>query len=222
MTEYAADFTILRSENGLRRYRFETPLMEGYTLGRNPYREFRRGVKVTTFRNDSLAETDAELTASYAIFYMDRELWEARGNVTVKRSDGKELYTQQLFWDTKVGRIYSNVDTRVVDGGGATDMTGEGFESDEEMKRWRFRRYDGRLNIEMPDRAKRDSTAPAAQPSDAAPREEKRTPSEFFRGNDPVRPRFEAESGAKREPRLLPRETGEREVRPLNQPTRLK
>ena len=39
------------------------------------------------------------LTANYAIYYENRKLWEAKGNVVVVKSDGKNLYTQQLFWN---------------------------------------------------------------------------------------------------------------------------
>ncbi len=53
MTEYSENLSIVMSENGLKSYHFETPLMEGYTLARDPYREFRKGVKITMFEEDS-------------------------------------------------------------------------------------------------------------------------------------------------------------------------
>ena len=97
------------------------------------------------------------LTANYAIYYQNRELWEAKGNVVVKKSDGKTLYTQQLFWNARTGKIYSNVDSKIVQNNGRDVFIGEGFESDEEFKDWRFRRMKGRMEVEMKQRA--DSTA---------------------------------------------------------------
>lgn len=157
MTEYSEDLSVVMSQNGRRSYHFVTPLLEGYSLAREPYREFRKGVKITTYQNDSLTTVDAVLTANYAIYYTDRELWEAKGNVVVEKSDGKTLYTQQLFWNSRTKKIYSNVDSKIVQNNGRDVFIGEGFESDEEFKDWRFRRMKGRMEVEMKQAA--DSTA---------------------------------------------------------------
>lgn len=149
MTEYSENLSIVNSQNGRRSYHFVTPLLEGYTLAREPYREFRKGIKITTYLDDSLSTVDAVLTANYAINYENRELWEAKGNVVVEKSDGKKLYTQQLFWNARTGKIYSNVDSKIVQNNGRDVFIGEGFESDEEFKDWRFRRMKGRMEVEV-------------------------------------------------------------------------
>lgn len=149
MTEYCEHLSIVDSQNGRRSYHFLTPLMEGYSQAREPYREFRKGVKITTYKDDSLATVDAVLTANYAIYYEKRELWEAKGDVVVEKSDGKTLYTQQLFWNARTKKIYSNVDSKIVQSGGTDVFIGEGFESDEEFKDWRFRRMKGRMEVDV-------------------------------------------------------------------------
>ena len=83
MTEKSEHLTITVSENGRKSYRFTTPLLEGYTLGRDPYREFRKGVKITTYQDDSLTTVNATLESNYAIYYENRKLWEAKGNVRI-------------------------------------------------------------------------------------------------------------------------------------------
>ena len=65
----------------------------------------------------------------------------------VEKSDGKRLYTQQLFWNARTKKIYSNVDSKIVQNDGRDVFIGEGFESDEEFKDWRFRRMKGRLEV---------------------------------------------------------------------------
>ena len=172
MTEYSENLSVVMSQNGRRSYHFVTPLLEGYSLAREPYREFRKGVKITTYQNDSLTTVDAVLTANYAIYYENRELWEAKGNVVVEKSDGKTLYTQQLFWNARTKKIYSNVDSKIVQNNGRDVFIGEGFESDEEFKDWRFRRMKGRMEVEMKqsaDSAATDSTSvrPVPKPSDS-------------------------------------------------------
>jgi len=172
MTEYSDNLTVLMSQNGRRSYHFTTPLLEGYSLAKEPYREFRKGVKITTYKNDSLTSVDAELTANYAIYFETRQLWEAKGNVVVEKSDGKTLYTQQLFWDQRTKKIYSNVDSKIVQSGGRDVFVGEGFESDEEFKDWRFRRMKGRMEVEVTPSERPDSVrsgVPAAADSDARP-----------------------------------------------------
>ena len=169
MTEYSEDLSVVMSQNGRRSYHFVTPLLEGYSLAREPYREFRKGVKITTYQNDSLTTVDAVLTANYAIYYENRELWEAKGNVVVEKSDGKTLYTQQLFWNARTKKIYSNVDSKIVQNNGRDVFIGEGFESDEEFKDWRFRRMKGRMEVEMKQSADSTAVRPVPKPSDSRP-----------------------------------------------------
>ena len=174
MTEYSENLSVVMSQNGRRSYHFVTPLLEGYSQAREPYREFRKGVKITTYQNDSLSEVDAVLTANYAIYYVNRELWEANGNVVVEKSDGKTLYTQQLFWNSRTKKIYSNVDSKIVQNNGRDVFIGEGFESDEEFKDWRFRRMKGRMEVEMKQRA--DSAATDSAAARPAGERERRDP----------------------------------------------
>ena len=145
-TEESENLTIIMSENGRKSYLFTTPLLEGYTLGRDPYREFRKGISITTYKDDSLTTVNAVLVANYAIYYENRKLWEAKGDVVITKHDGTRLYTQQLFWNSITKRIYSNVDTKLVTD--TDEVIGEGFESDEEMNEPRFRRWKGRMQVD--------------------------------------------------------------------------
>ena len=145
-TEESENLTIIMSENGRKSYIFKTPLLEGYMLGRDPYREFCKGISITTFQDDSLASENAVLVANYAIYYDKRKLWEAKGDVVITKHDGTRLYTQQLFWNSVTKRIYSNVDTRLVTD--ADEIVGEGFESDEELNEPRIRRFKARMQVD--------------------------------------------------------------------------
>lgn len=147
MTMYSEDLSVVESKNGRKTYSFTTPMMEEYGLAREPYREFRKGVKIVTFNDDSISSVDATLTSNYAIYYTKRELWEARGNVVAETSGDRTLYTQQLFWNAKTKRIYSNVDSKIVQSDGV--FYGEGLESDDALNDWRFRRMTGRMEVEM-------------------------------------------------------------------------
>ena len=158
MTEKSYNLTIVVSENGRHSYRFTTPLLEGYTLGRDPYREFRKGIKITTYQDDSLTTENATIESNYAIYYENRKLWEAKGNVRIVKQDGTRVFTQQLFWNSTTKRVYSNVDTKIVTNND-THYT-EGFDSDEELVELNFRHWKGK--VQMDDKtmeSQSDSTA---------------------------------------------------------------
>lgn len=165
LTMYGENLVVVASENGRKSYRFTTPLLEEYGLAKEPYREFRKGVNIVTYKeNDTLSTVDATLRANYAIYYTDRELWEARGNVVAETAEDRTLYTEQLFWNMKTKRIYSNVDTKIVQADGV--FYGEGFESDDALRDWRFRRTTGRMEVEVEPRTPADS---AGRPQSAGP-----------------------------------------------------
>jgi hypothetical protein len=163
-TEESRNLKIRMSENGRKSYVFSTPLLEGYTLGRDPYREFCKGIEITTFQDDSLSTKNTHLVANYAIYYEKRKLWEARGDVVVTKEGGnRRLYTQQLFWNSVTKRIYSNVDTKLVTWW--ENEKGElivehilgqdGFESDEDLNEPRFRKWEARMYVN-PDKLQED------------------------------------------------------------------
>lgn len=157
LTESSENRTITMMENGHRSYIFTTPLIEGYSMATNPYQEFRRGIDMTTFTSDSLSLIDVTIKANYAIYYERQKLWEAKGNVVIhkfNRSEGDttitdttKVYTQQLFWNATTKKIYSNVDTKVLQKDGW--HFGVGFDADEELKNIHFRKYSSEVEFEM-------------------------------------------------------------------------
>ena len=185
MTEYSDSLSVIMSRNGRRSYHFTAPQLEGYTLAREPYREFRKGVKITTYQDDSLSSVDAVLTANYAIYYENQELWEAKGNVVVRKSDGKTLYTQQLFWNARTDKVYSNVDSKIVQNNGRDVFIGEGFESDEELNELRFRRLKGKMLVDTNELINDDSVSTERRERPAAAGT---APDGVVRGNGPEKP----------------------------------
>lgn len=103
MTQQSENLRLVYSQNGNLSYRFETPLLERYELAREPYMEFRKGVKVETY-NDTTHLVESTLTANYAIFLENQQLWEAKGNVVATNAQGQKLETEQLFWNQKSKR----------------------------------------------------------------------------------------------------------------------
>ncbi len=167
VTQRIDTLTRIQSENGRKSYRFRTPLLESHDLASEPYTEFPRGIHIETFK-DSTGTVESILTADYAIFWTKKELWEAKGNVKAVNADGRILETQQLFWDQRTQKIYSNVDTKVTEGEDV--MIGVGFESDESLNDLVFRRPRGKVSVDVePTREQPDSAAAASGVPPAGP-----------------------------------------------------
>lgn len=218
MTESSENRTIIMMENGKRSYTFTSPLMEGYRLATNPYQEFRRGIEMTTY-TDSLSLPEVTITANYAIYYERQKLWEAKGNVVVIRRDREpgdttvtgltEVYTQQLFWNATTEKIYSNVDTKVLQADGW--HFGVGFDADDDLKNIHFRRYSSEIEFdvsepEKSDTTKRVSAAERIHQNSAEAKQEKRDNKSTAEQNKTSAPNRDHNGGSfsKREDRAKP------------------
>jgi LPS export ABC transporter protein LptC len=235
MTERSENRTIVMVENGKRSYSFSAPIIEGYSLAKNPYQEFRKGIKMITYTNDSLSLHDAQITANYAIYYDKQKLWEAKGNVVIIKKNRKEgdttvtglteVYTQQLFWDARTKKIFSNVDTKILQPDGW--HSGVGFEADEDLKNTHFRKYKSEMefdfspveqssdeksdadNADKSDKAKKsDRPRPGGRPT---PRDSKHSlgspsimPSSVRPEDKPVRPTQRPTNASQKKPTQRP------------------
>ncbi len=146
ITQQSDSLTIVYSQRGNLSYRFTTPLLERYELAREPYMEFRKGVEIQTY-NDSTHRLESTLTANYAIYLEKQQLWEAKGSVVATNAEGRKLETEQLFWNQKTKRVYSNVDSKVTQGRDV--IIGEGFEADEQFEDYTIRRPKGRVSVDV-------------------------------------------------------------------------
>lgn len=167
VTMYSENLTMSQSENGLSKYKMETPLMERYELAREPYSEYRKGIYVENFK-DSTDVIQSTLKADYAVYYEKRSEWLAMGNVVATGQNDQTLYTEQLFWNEKSGRVYSNVESTVVQGSDV--FVGEGFESDDKFDQWVFRNYTGRFVVNLDEeREESEGTAGEERPAGDTP-----------------------------------------------------
>ena len=221
LTESSENRTITMMENGIRSYTFITPLMEGYSLAANPYQEFRRGINMTTYTQDSLNLVDANITANYAIYYENQRLWEAKGNVIIiknNRDEGDttvknhtEIYTQQLFWNATTKKIYSNVDTKILQPDGW--HFGVGFDADEDLKNIHFRKYSSEMEFDMSQPTPEEIEAQNKKNEEAnANKEAKEANNKSFNSNNGNKPRSENTIKNNKRPNSNPGSS----VKPLN------
>lgn len=169
-TQISYNHKILSSKDGKRQYRFETPLLERYELAKEPFMEFREGIKIETFSDSVGGGVESELTANYAHFNEVSEIWEARGNVIAHNIKGEKwLYTEILFWDQKKKIIYTHERAKVIDG--QSSHYGKGFEADESFDSWSFNNTQGQIEVQtepVDSAAEGAGSVPDSNPDNAA------------------------------------------------------
>lgn len=160
---------VLSSEEGKKTRLMRAPLMEEHAFAPDAFEEFPQGMEVVGY--DSLGLPSSLVLADYALHWIARDLWELRGNVYVEGDAGQKLYTQQLFWDRKIKKIYSNVDSKVEDGGNV--YYPQIFEALDDFSWWRIHNLSGTVGLDVEPAS--DSTAvdtptvPTADPGASGP-----------------------------------------------------
>jgi len=164
ITRTVVNMETLESKNGKNERIMRAPLVEEHALANPAYTEYTRGVDMTGF--DSLGVRPASnIVADYAIHWSANELWELKGNVLAEGEDARKLYTQQLFYNARTGKVWSNVDCKFEMG--EEVFVGVGFDAMVDMSYAAIRNITGYFNVEVEDGATgADSLAVTAAPVD--------------------------------------------------------
>jgi LPS export ABC transporter protein LptC len=136
---------ITYTDSGKIQGKIYAPEVNKYDRGEEPYIEFPKGMKVIFY--DSLERPNSYIRANYAIYYEKKQLWEARNQVVAENLlNHDKLETEQMFWDQKEEKIYSEKFTRLTNADGISYGEG-GFESRQDMSKWRLKGSSGTLNV---------------------------------------------------------------------------
>lgn len=96
----------LISDSGITQYKIVSPLWNMYDEVDTPYWNFPKGIYLQKF--DRKFNVIASVAADSARFFKNQNLWRLDGNVELKKVPGELFLTQQLFWDQRRNRIYSD------------------------------------------------------------------------------------------------------------------
>jgi LPS export ABC transporter protein LptC len=141
----ADNLNLTFSDSSIIRYKLECPKLLIYQDEEEPYNEFPQGFKITQFdRNKKIISS---ITASYGKKYEKKELWEAKQNVVAVTEKGDSLKTELLYYDERKGIIYSDQFVKIIQK--EQIITGIGFESDIQMKKWKIIQPKGTVVIEV-------------------------------------------------------------------------
>ena len=135
---------MLYTDSARLRAKVKAPRRDTY-LGEKERIEFTEGVEVKFYGEDG--SESGELKAKYAINNTKSEQMIARNNVQlVNKLEGKRLETEELIWDQKSGRIYSDKFSKITSK--QEVIYGDGFESNQDFSQYRILKIRGIVNIE--------------------------------------------------------------------------
>ncbi len=135
---------IIYTDSARLQLRIQAPEIHRYSTHSENYTEFPEGVFAEFF--DREGDLESQLESRYAIYFADKELWEAKDSVVIINRAGEILNTEQLFWDERNRTIYSHSYVRVTRPNEV--IMGEGFEADETFTHWRIKKIQGTIYIE--------------------------------------------------------------------------
>ena len=138
----------LISDSGITRYKLVTDNWKVFDKANEPYWFFPEGIYIERF--DSLFQVEAKILADTAWNYTDKQLWRLKGNVDIRNMEGEMFLSDELFWNQKEKKVYS--DKYIEIKRGETELKGYGFESNQEMTDYRiFRPHDGKIPFKEED-----------------------------------------------------------------------
>lgn len=134
------------SDSSRIRLRIESPEVQDFSHEDEPYLLFPKGIDVTFF--DKLGKPESKLRANYAKRLNKKELWEGRGDVQVENNQGHKLFTEQLFWNEKDQKIFTEEFVKIVKDDEV--IMGTGMEADQSFESYTMGNISGELRIDEP------------------------------------------------------------------------
>jgi LPS export ABC transporter protein LptC len=110
-SDRAMDVTFIYSENGKTKAKLHTSEFVGNETAKPPYIDFLKGVKMDMY--DDQLQIESTITARSARYYTQEENVIARDSVVVKNKKGEKLQTEELVWNKKLERFYTDKFVRI-------------------------------------------------------------------------------------------------------------
>ena len=131
--ESAVDIAIVYSDSGKISFELFAPILNTYK-GEEAYMDCPKGITIISY-ND-WGEKQSKMTADYAVSNDKTQFMEARKNVVIENLEKNEkIETEQIIWDKKAKKIYSDVQVRQTKADGTVNI-GEGFVADEKFTKY--------------------------------------------------------------------------------------
>lgn len=159
----------LISDSGVTRFRIVTPIWYVYDEVEEPYWTFPEGLNLDKY--DNFFRKEATVVADSAVYFKNKQIWRLDGNVNITNVMNEKFLTNQLFWDQRLHKLYSDSFIHIERQDKV--LEGYGFDSNEQLTRYNIRNVAGifpanafRGGGSGESRAAADADAAAAPDSD--------------------------------------------------------
>lgn len=154
-TMMTRDVNTLISDSGITRYSIEAPVWYVFDESSEPKWTFPEGMHIEKY--DNLFRVEATIDCDSAVYFKSKQLWRLDGYVDISNAANERFLTEQLYWDQRREKIYSDsfIHIRRAD----RIMEGYGFESNQNMTQYRILNVSGSFPVEQFTGEKSDDEA---------------------------------------------------------------
>ncbi len=138
-TVISRDVKTLISDSGITQYRITSKIWYIFQEAKQPFWKFPNGLYVEKF--DSVFNIEASIKCDSATYFKDIKLWRLDGHVTIQNVHKELILTQQLFWDQRQQKVYSDSFIHIEKSDRIIE--GYGFVSNERMTTYQLSRPSG-------------------------------------------------------------------------------
>ncbi len=149
VVEVARGVEILYSDSARVRVRITGPLLHNFTEREDPRQEFPGGIKVDFL--DDAQQIKSTLTAKTAVRRQEKGQVHARDSVVLTTARGERLETEELIWDEKTEKVFTDKFVKVTKPGEI--IYGYGLEANQDFSYWKITVPKGRIKAEQVDKA---------------------------------------------------------------------
>ncbi|MFK8104903.1 MAG: LPS export ABC transporter periplasmic protein LptC [Saprospiraceae bacterium] len=143
-TEVIKDFQTFYSDSAVVRVKVSGPVMVRHLDRKNPHQEFVDGLQIDFF--DGQENVRGKLTANYGIRYENKKEFVMQDSVVWKSKRGETLETEELIWDDRKQKVFSNKFVEITKPG--EKIYGYGFETDKDFSRWKIKQVEGVIKVD--------------------------------------------------------------------------
>lgn len=154
MTTY--NVVTLISDSGVTRYRITAPLWLVFDEAEEPQWRFPEGMFLEKF--DDKFSAEATIVCDSATYFKNKGLWRLDGDVNVLNTLNEKFLSQQIFWDQRSRKVYSDSFIHIEKSDRIIE--GYGFNSNERMTTYSINKPSGIFPV-SDFKGRRDSTAGA-------------------------------------------------------------
>jgi LPS export ABC transporter protein LptC len=142
--ERGEDVTILYSENGYTKAKLFAHSFYQKNDIKPPFVEMKDGLRVDFF--DNLSNITSTLTAKYGRYFESKGNVLVKDSVVVRNDKGETLHTEELIWNEKMGKFFTDKQVKV--NTPTQIIFGDGLEANQDFSVYEIKNVKGTILVD--------------------------------------------------------------------------